>query len=137
MKRCILAIAVLAAFMVSSSTTAQNPEVLRRMSGKWKAMVSLSEGGGRFTVSMADATEVKQPDANSIAFALKQATADHPVFDVRLTFNPAGKNYLVSVKTDGASTVEKIALNYVEGTGFSGNDTLIDIGGEATQSTSP
>jgi hypothetical protein len=53
---------------------------------------------------------VKQPDPNSIAFSIKQVTADHPMFEARLTSNPAGKNYLLTVKTDGAPTVVNVPL---------------------------
>jgi len=110
MRRCILSIAVLVTVLWPWSAAAQNKHLPKPMSGKWEAMVSFTEGGGRFTASRADVTDVKQPDPNSIAFSIKQVTADHPMFEARLTSNPAGKNYLLTVKTDGAPTVVNVPL---------------------------
>ncbi|MDQ5845410.1 MAG: hypothetical protein M3539_08965 [Acidobacteriota bacterium] len=52
-------------------TGAQNQEPLKQFVGKWRAMMSFSESGGRFTASLAEQVEVRQPDQNTIEFSLK------------------------------------------------------------------
>ena len=103
--------------------------VLKAMTGKWKAIVSFSEGGGRFTVSLAEDTEVRQVDPNTIAFSLKPVTSAHPVFNNRLTYDAPGKKYLLTVNTDSNPTIEKVALTY-NGSDFSGRGSLKDAGGQ-------
>jgi len=114
----------------------QNQEALKQFVGKWKAIVSFTQSGGRFTVSLAEQVEVKQPDRNAIEFSVKPVTADEPVFHTRLTYDVTSKSYLLDVKTSdktrvNPSVLEKLKLTYNEGTGFSGEGMLTDPGGKS------
>src|SRR5213593_3124626 len=53
------------------SAFAQGREVLKQFVGKWKAMLSFTASGGRFTASLAEPVDVKQPNPNTIEFSLK------------------------------------------------------------------
>ncbi|MEK7753394.1 MAG: hypothetical protein AAB654_15830 [Acidobacteriota bacterium] len=115
---------------------AQDQEALKQFVGKWKAMVSFTQGGGRFTASLAEQLEVKQPDRNTIEFSVKPVTRDEPVFHTRLSYNITSKSYLLDVKTSdktrgSPSVLEKLKLTYNRGTGFSGEGMLTDPGGKS------
>jgi hypothetical protein len=98
--------------------------------GKWKAMMSFVEAGGRVTVSLAEDANVTAPDQNTIIFQMKRtASGEGPVFDTRLTYDRATKTYLLSVRTDSGDAIERMPVTYAEGTGFSGEGTLTHAGG--------
>lgn len=130
--KALIALAVLAvlAGTASSQAAAQEPDPLQTMCGNWKAMVSFMGSGGRFTVSLAEEAEIERTDPSSIAFSLQPVAASHPLFEVLLTSTATERNYLLSVKTDGARTLENVPLSYDEGS-FSGDGTLTGTAGEA------
>jgi hypothetical protein len=111
MKRRVCGSALLIAVFVACAISVQAQDALKPMVGKWKTMLSYTGGGGRFTVGLAEDTEIKQIDPNTITVTLKPVTSAQPVFDVRLSRHPAGKNYLLTVKTDGAPTITNLALS--------------------------
>lgn len=114
--------------------SAQTPNPLADFIGKWKAMMAYTSAGGRFTVGLAEPVEVKQPTRNAIEFAVKPVTSAEPVFHSRLTYDASSKSYLFSVTMDDASrskpaVLENLKLTYTDGTGFSGDGSLIDPAG--------
>jgi hypothetical protein len=123
----LLSFFVLGMTLSLANTEAQ--DALKPMIGKWKAMLSYAEGGGRFTVGLAEDTEVKQLGANMIGFSLKPVTAAEPVFDVRLAYDVASKKYLLTVKNGATTTIDKLSLTSAAG-GLSGEGTLKDAGGQ-------
>ena len=121
----------LSTLLAMTVTGTQNQQVLKPFAGKWRAMVSYTEGGGRFTASLAEQVDVKQPDQKTVEFSIKPVTSANPVFQTRLTYDAASKSYLLSVKTsDNPSVLEKVKLTYNESTGFSGEGTLTDASGK-------
>ena len=122
---------ILSTVLTMTVTGTQNQQALKPFVGKWRAMVSFTESGGRFTASLAEQLDVRQPDQNTVEFSLKPVTSDNPVFQTRLTYDVASKGYLLSVKTsDNPSVIEKLKLTYNESTGFSGEGTLTDVAGK-------
>lgn len=113
---------------------AQAQDPLNQFVGKWKAMVNYTSSGGRFTVSLAEPVEVKQPNKNTIEFSVKPVTSAEPVFNARLTYDVKTKAYSFNVTMDDAtrakpSVLENLKLTYNETTGFAGEGLLIDPGG--------
>jgi hypothetical protein len=138
MKKTILAASVVVSLLLlfpgaitSAPANSQSPQVtLKPFLGKWRAMLSFVQAGGRFTVSLAEQTEVKQVDPNTIEFFIKPFADAQPVFKTTLTYDAATKKYLLSVATGSENILEKVALTYDDKTGFAGQGMLM--GGEST-----
>ena len=124
------AAAVVAVALALPARGTGGAEALRPFVGRWKAMMSYAEGGGRFSVGLAEESQVKQIDRNTIAFSIKPVTSATPVLDARLSHDAANGIYLLNVKNGASVIIENLKLSYAEGTGFSGAGTLTDSAGK-------
>ena len=104
---------------------------LKPFVGRWKAMLSYTEGGGRYTVSRASDTHVQRPDATSVSFSIKPVVSDRPVFETRLAYDAATRDFVETVRNREVLLVDRVKLTYSEGVGFSGEGHATDVAGKS------